>query len=264
MTERRACGPPSGHPLVLGHRGASADAPENTLAAFALALEQGADGVELDVWRCGTGEIVVHHDADTRRTCGQALCVSAAPFAELRRLDAGSWKGPRFSGERIPTLREVLEALPHAIVNVELKAARLPDLGLARAAARAIADAGAGGRVVVSSFDVALLAAFRAAAPRVRAGFLFGVGRTWRVRAAAAIACLRPAAVHPEHTLVTPERAARWAARGLAVNTWTVDAPGEVRRLAALGVAAVITNRPAAARAALASGPASVPSPEHG
>ncbi len=255
MVEHPGCGSPSGLPLILGHRGASVEAPENTIASFALAMEEGADGVELDVWRCRTGEVVVHHDSDTGRTCGEALRVSSASLAELRRLDAGGWKGARFAGERIPTLAEVLDALPGAIVNVELKSSGVPDLALPRAVARIVRDAAAGERVVASSFDLVLLAAFRAVAPRVRAGVLFAADQAWRARAAAGVALLGARAVHPEHTLVTPERAARWAARGLAVNTWTVDAPAEVRRVAALGAAAIITNRPAVARAALASRP---------
>ncbi|MFL5262157.1 MAG: glycerophosphodiester phosphodiesterase [Anaeromyxobacteraceae bacterium] len=246
--------PPSGRPLVLGHRGASADAPENTLAAFALAVERGADGVELDVWRCGTGEVVVHHDADTGRTCGEALRLSSASLGALRRLDAGAWKGSRFAGERIPTLAEVLDALPRAVVNVELKSSGLPDLALARVVAAVVCEAGAEERVVASSFDPVLLAAFRLAAPGVPAGLLFSAERGWRARAWAGIAIARPTAVHPHHRLVTAEHAAAWAHRGLAVNTWTVDDPVEARRLAALGVAALITNRPAAVLEALASG----------
>src|SRR5512138_1004030 len=105
-----------GRPLVLGHRGASADAPENTLAAFRLAVDQGADGVELDVWRCATGEVVVHHDADTRRTAGERVRIDRATWAELRALDVGAWKGAPFRGERIPTLAEVLEAAPSVLV----------------------------------------------------------------------------------------------------------------------------------------------------
>jgi len=128
-------------PIILGHRGASAEAPENTLAAFRLAVEQGADGVELDVWRCGSGEVVVHHDPDTARTGGVARLVSSTPWAELRRLDVGSWKGERFAGERIPLLAEVLDALPTAVVNVELKSSGWPDLALARAVAEILRGA---------------------------------------------------------------------------------------------------------------------------
>jgi len=238
-------------PLVLGHRGASADAPENTLVAFRLALEQGADGVELDVWRCGTGEVVVHHDAETARTSGVARRVSSTSLGELRGLDVGAWKDERFRGERIPLLAEVLEALPGAVVNVELKASGLPDLALARVVARLLRDAGAEERCIVSSFDYAMLAAFRLAAPAVACGVLFAADQRWRAMEMVATRLLRPRAVHPDAVLVTQERALRWAERGLAVNAWAADAPGEVERLCELGVTAVITDHPALARSAI-------------
>jgi glycerophosphoryl diester phosphodiesterase len=246
--------PGGGEPLVLAHRGASADAPENTLAAFRLAMEQGADGVELDVWRCGSGDVVVHHDADTARTAGARLSVAEAGLSRLRTLDVGAWKGARFRGERIPLLAEVLDALPEAVVNVELKSAGWPDLALPAAVARVLRDARAGARCVVSSFDPALLGAFRLVAPAVATGLLFAADQRWQVREAVGTRLLRPAAVHPERTLVTPERMRRWAARGVAVNVWTVDAAAEVKALRELGAHAVITNRPAAARAALDEG----------
>jgi glycerophosphoryl diester phosphodiesterase len=243
----------AGRPLVLGHRGASAEAPENTLAAFRLALAQGADGVELDVWRCATGEVVVAHDEDARRVAGAPLSIPDAPLAALRALDVGAWKGERFRGERIPLLAEVLEALPGAVVNVELKS-RGRDLRLAQAAARVIARAGATRRVLVSSFDWRLLVAFRLAAPDVPVGLLFDGDRAWRLRLWAALRLLGPSAVHPDRRLVTPERARAWTARGLAVNVWTVDEPAEVVSLAALGATAVITNVPGRTLAALRAG----------
>jgi len=239
-----------GRPLVLGHRGASADAPENTLAAFRLAMEQGADGVELDVWRCATGEVVVAHDEEARRTAGVDLRIPDAPLAALRALDVGGWKGERWRGERMPLLAEALEALPGAVVNVELKS-RGRDVRLAEAAARVIARAGAGGRVVVSSFDWRLVVAFRLAAPEVPVGLLFERERAWQARLWLALRLLGPSAVHPDRRLVTPGRARAWAARGLAVNVWTVDDPEEARRLAGLGAAALITNVPARIAAAL-------------
>lgn len=235
-------------PLVLGHRGASEDAPENTLAAFRLAVEQGADGVELDVWRCRSGEVVVLHDEDGRRVAGSPLRVREATLPELRALDVGAWKGARFRGERIPLLREVLEALPGAIVNVELKSSRGRDLRLAEAVARDVARAGAGERVIVSSFDFRLVSAFRLAAPALPVGLLFEGGHPWRLRTALATRLLRVAAVHPARELVTPERVARWRRRGLQVNVWTVDAPEDVERLVALGVDALVTNAPGRTR----------------
>jgi glycerophosphoryl diester phosphodiesterase len=241
-----------GRPLVLGHRGASAEAPENTLAAFRRAMALGADGVELDVWRCATGEIVVIHDEDTRRTCGESLAVPDAPRAALRALDAGAWKGEAFRGERIPLLSEALEALPGAVVNVELKARTgRPDPGLALGVARALADARAGERCIVSSFDFRLVRAFREAAPRVATGLLFEPSWHWRWRLPLARWRLAPSAVHPSRSLCTPARLARWRAAGLAVNVWTVDRPEELEALARAGVSALIANAPAAAREAV-------------
>jgi glycerophosphoryl diester phosphodiesterase len=234
-------------PLVLGHRGASADAPENTLAAFRLALEQGADGVELDVWRCATGEVVVIHDADAGRVSGAPLRIRDCPLPALRALDVGAWKGERFRGERIPLLAEVLEELPRAVVNVELKT-QGRDLGLAQAAAEVILRARAEARVIVSSFDYRLIGAFRLTAPAVPAGLLFDDSQSWRIRVGLASRLLSPAAVHPDRALVTPARAARWIERGLGVNVWTVDAPEEVEALCGLGVSAIITNVPGRTR----------------
>jgi glycerophosphoryl diester phosphodiesterase len=244
-----------GRPLVLGHRGASASAPENTLAAFRRALADGADGVELDVWRCATGEVVVIHDEETTRTCGERLGVPEASLAALRRLDAGSWKGAGFRGERIPLLGEVLEALPGAIVNVELKAraGRAVIAWTAEASARSIADAGAGDRVIVSSFDFGLVRAFRAAAPHVATGLLFEPSWHRPLSVPLAAAWLRPSAFHPERGLCTPGRLAGWRAAGRAVIAWTVDDPGEVARLTRAGVAGLVSNDPGAARRAVES-----------
>jgi glycerophosphoryl diester phosphodiesterase len=241
----------AGRPLVLAHRGASAEAPENTLAAFRLAMEQGADGVELDVWRCATGEVVVVHDEDLSRVAGVPLRVPDSPLAALRAVDVGAWKGARFRAERIPLLAEVLDALPGAVVNVELKSRGGRDLALAHAAAEVIWRKGAGSRVVVSSFDWRLLAAFRLASPDIAAGLLFDGTRLWRLRTFVGIRTLRPAAVHPDRALATDARVRRWLERDLAVNVWTVDEPAQAERLARAGATALITNTPATVRGAL-------------
>jgi glycerophosphoryl diester phosphodiesterase len=238
----------AGRPLVLGHRGASGEAPENTMAAFRRALDAGADGVELDVWRCASGEAVVIHDEDARRTAGSPLRVTSASLERLRELDVGAWRGAPFRGERIPRLEEVLEAFPGAVVNVEMKAGRVPDLRLAARVACIVRDLGVTERVVVSSFSCSLLAAFRALSPRVPSAYLVAPGRLWEARARACTALAATNGIHPEHGLVTGTRLRAWRARGLAVGTWTVDAPAEVERLARLGVDAVVSNHPGAAR----------------
>ena len=242
----------AGRPLVLGHRGASADAPENTLAAFRLALTQGADGVELDAWRCATGEVVVFHDQDASRLAGTPLRVTRASFAELRALDVGAWKGERFRGERIPRLEEALEAVAPAVVNVELKSARRPgDPRLAVAVARIVRARRAGDRALISSFDWTLVTAFRLAAPEVATGLLVQARSRWRRLLGPAAALLHPQAIHPELALVTPERARRWAAAGRPLVVWTVDAPADVERMCALGAAALISNHPGRTREAV-------------
>jgi glycerophosphoryl diester phosphodiesterase len=242
-------------PLVIAHRGASADAPENTLAAFALAREVGADGVELDVMRCGTGEVVVFHDDDLKRLGnGRTESIRQTPLEALREVDLGG-------GERIPTLEEVLATLgPHMLVNIELKApdrkglqylSSLRDEGLAHAVAGLVARHGATSRALVSSFDPFLLGRFRRAAPAVPIGLLFTVESMLPLRHAWATPLLQPAAVHPDARMVEARAVRRWHREGRAVNVWTVDDPHEVACLAALGVDGIITNRPAETRALL-------------
>src|SRR5471032_901126 len=102
----------AGRPLVWAHRGASRQAPENTLAAFTRAAALGADGIELDVQLCSTGEVVVLHDETLARTTGQVGLLRETPWSLLRTLDAGARFGPSFRGERIPLLAEVLAETP--------------------------------------------------------------------------------------------------------------------------------------------------------
>jgi glycerophosphoryl diester phosphodiesterase len=221
------------------------------MVAFRRAMELGADGFELDVWRCGSGEAVVLHDEDTARTGQSRLRVGRTPLSRLRELDVGRWRGERFRRERIPSLAEVLDAFPSAVVNVEMKSGRVPDPGLAREVVRTLRQHQAEPRVVVSSFSATLLATFRALAPDVAAGCLVAPGRLWQARVGAMIQLLRPAAIHPAWQLVTPARMEAWGRAGLRVLVWTVDDPAEVERLVALGVGAVVSNTPGVAREAV-------------
>ncbi len=109
-------------PVIIAHRGASHDAPENTLAAFRLAFEQGADGIEGDFYLSKDGQIVCMHDKTTKRTSNKDLSVADSTLAELRQLDVGSWKSRNFAEERIPTLAEVLAVVPKdKLIYVEIK-----------------------------------------------------------------------------------------------------------------------------------------------
>lgn len=238
---------------MVAHRGACTERPENTVAAFRLAAEQGADAIELDVMRCQSGELVVFHDDDLRRLAARPERIRETPLARLREV--------RIGGEPIPTLAEVYAALPpHLLVNVELKSparhglaqlGALGDDGLAAEVARFLDGHGLGGRTLVSSFDPILLGRFRRRAPRVATGLLFQRDMARPLRRAWSAAWLRPAAMHPEARLVDARQVEGWHRAGRAVNVWTVDDAHEIAWLASLGVDGIITNRPVQARAAL-------------
>jgi len=117
---------------IVGHRGASYDAPENTLPSVRLGFEQGADAVEVDVFATSDGRIVAIHDADTERVAGVKLDVAKSTLAELKQLDVGAWKGERWVGTRIPTLEEVLELVPEGrrlLIEVKCEKRALSDFG---------------------------------------------------------------------------------------------------------------------------------------
>ncbi len=231
---------------ILGHRGASADAPENTLPAFRLALEQGADGVELDARLCASGEVVVFHDETLERLAGQPGRVVQTPWSTLRTLQVVSPSGRA----PIPLLAQVLDALPRtAWLNVELKA----DSGWLRLAARVarlLVDGGHQSHVVVSSFHPMCLLALAAWGPSLRRGILLEPDRpAWL--AFGPLALLGRDAVHPSNAEVTEEGVRAWHTRGREVAVWTVDDVARARTLASWGVDALITNRPGLLCAAL-------------
>lgn len=235
---------------LLAHRGASADFPENTLEAFQGAAEQGADGVELDVIRCGSGELVVCHDEWLDRLAGLHWDVRETPWRKLKRIDVGSRLG--FAPARIPLLDEVFDALPTTMaVNVELKCITSDDRGLSLAVAQRIHDRRLHERVFLSSFNPYCLVRVARAYPHLKRGFLIDPDLPWVPQAWFWLPITALTSVHPHFSQVTAERANRWHRRGWSIAVWTVDDLVEARRLRALGVEDLITNRPGALRAEL-------------
>lgn len=236
---------------ILGHRGASADAPENTLPAFELALAQGADGVELDARLCRSGEVVVFHDDTLDRLTGRPGRVSNEPWATLRTLEVARPGGG--APARIPLLTEVLEALPRtAWLNVELKADG-PGLALGVRVAGLLLEGGHRDHVVVSSFQPLCLLALAARAPALRRGYLLDPDRPLWLEVGLLARLAGRDAVHPADAQVTEARVKGWHARGKEVAVWTVDDPARAAQLRRWGVDTVITNRPGMLRAALAA-----------
>jgi glycerophosphoryl diester phosphodiesterase len=240
--------------LNLAHRGARAFAPENTMAAFALAIQQCAHGVELDVMLSTDGVPMVIHDQRVDRTTDGIGRVSDLTSGQLRKLDAGSWFSPEFAGERLPTLSEVLAwAEPHTLLNIELKAPGLSPGKLEEEVTRLVHQHHASARVLLSSFNPLTLRRLRRIDPGLRTGLLYAPNLPVPLRRAWLRPLALPDALHPEHTMVD-RRYIHWArARGYRVNVWAPDSRSDLDRLVGLGVDAIITDRPDVLAGILAS-----------
>lgn len=227
-------------PQVWAHRGASAYAPENTIEAFVLAAEQGADGIELDVQLSADGELVVIHDETTDRTAGQPGTVAGLTVAELRRIDP-----------RIPTLAEVFDAVrpTRMRVNVELKNGINFYPGIEQKALAAIDRSGLRERVLVSSFNHYSLKTLQQLDADIPLGLLFAEGLYLPWEYAASFGA---AAIHPALPFLQVPGVVEYAhAAGVAVNVWTVNEDEHLDACVRLGVDAIITNHPDRALAAL-------------
>ncbi|MFZ0544290.1 MAG: glycerophosphodiester phosphodiesterase family protein [Candidatus Promineifilaceae bacterium] len=231
----------SSTPLIIAHRGANFDAPENTITAFALAAEQQADGIELDVQLSADGVPVIIHDSTVNRTTNGSGAVSKLTRDQLEALDAGD-------GRPIPTLDQLFETFgPTLLYNVELKSGLWPDPNLAAAVAERIEGHHLEEHVLVSSFNLlAIRQARRTLSSRTPVAHLRLSGLSSFKHQ-----LVKAAGDNPHHKLVNGRYMA-WAARQkLLVNVWTVDDPAEAQRLANLGVTSIITNQPGSIRSSL-------------
>jgi len=228
------------HPLIIAHCGASADAPENTLAAFALAMEQEADGIELDVQLSADGWPVIIHDDTVDRTSNGAGRVSQMTVAELQALDLGL-------GQTIPTLDELFEAFgPSLLYNVELKSdsllrSGLRGSGLEAAVADRIEAHHLENQVLVSSFDPLCIRRVRRHLSRATPVAILRESRVLQI----AHRLIAAEADHPDYQLVDARYIAWARQHHLRVHVWTVDDATDAQRLVNLGVHGIITNKPA-------------------
>ncbi len=249
-------------PLNFAHRGASHEAPENTLAAFLLAAELGADGIELDVQLSKDGQVVVIHDFVLETTTDGQGPVQDRTLAELKELDAGSSYDPDFAGQRIPTLQQVIEAVGrHLLLNIELKTKNVRDTRLAQAVTRIVEEHHLLDRVVVSSFNPLALRQVRQLNPWISLGLLYAPDMPLYLRRAWLRRLFRPEALHPHHSMVDAEYVGWAKAQGHRIHTWTVDDPGEMWQLMRQGVDIIITNRPDVLRQVLSPGSGKPQSP---
>lgn len=232
-------------PLNFGHRGAPKAAPENTLVSFQKAREMGADGVELDVMLCADGEPVVIHDFTVKRTTNGHGRVRELTLVQLKALDAGSWFGPEFAGERIPTLREVAAwAGEDMLLNIELKSTSIPGDGLEEKVISIVREYGLEQRVVLSSFNPFALWRVKRLASDLHTGLLYASDLPVYLRRAWLRPLAQPDALHPHYEMVTDDYLL-WARRkGYRINVWTPDQVSDWQRLLRQKVDMIITNCP--------------------
>lgn len=247
---------------IVAHRGASYDAPENTLASVNLGWEQDADAVEIDIRLSSDGRIVAFHDKTTKRTAGgRDVPIVDQAFAELRKLDAGSWKSPKYVGERIPTLSEILETIPNGKrLLIEIKAGReiLPEL-------KRVLDAGGKKpeQTALIGFSRETMQAAKREFPRSKVFWVVEVEQDeatgeWRPAAAElardAKRALLDGVNFGNSPAVGEEFVRTLKDAGLEVYVWTVNDPVQARRFRDLGVDGITTDRPGWLRKQLGDG----------
>ena len=239
--------------LILAHRGDPGNAPENTVSSFRKAMETQADGLELDVQLTSDGYPVVVHDDALGRTCNGRGYVKDSSLAELRKLDFGSWFSEKYTGEKIPLLEEVLE-LTHEgklLLNIEMKASPGKyNEGLENRLSEMIRAYDAEDRIIISSFNHYSLVKIKEINTDLRIAPLYvsGIVDAWDYAKK-----LGAYGVHPLFSSVTDSIVKKCKDEGLAVFVWTVDKAEDILRMAAAGVSAVITNKPAHALKILSS-----------
>lgn len=247
--------------MITAHRGASHDAPENTLAAFELAWKQGADAIEADFYLTSDRQMICIHDADTLRTTGVKRVVAETPLAELRTLDAGSWKGPQFAGEKLPTLGEVLDLVPQGKkFFVELKTG--PEIVPVLAAQLGQRQTDPQSLVIIA-FQEATVAACKQQLPEIKVHWLTSFKRS-------AVGRWKPTAkviaetVHRSGADGVGMRGERKVVDEAFINqlndlgvpeyhVWTIDSAEDARYFRDLGASGITTNRPGDIRQALAA-----------
>jgi glycerophosphoryl diester phosphodiesterase len=228
--------------MFIAHRGASYDAPENTMAAVKLAWAKNADAVEIDVHISKDKRIMVIHDKDTRRTSGEKLVVKNTNSSELRKVDVGGFKSKNFVGEKIPFLIEVIETIPSGkqlFIEVKCGTEILPCLK------EIINNCGKKEQIVIIGFNFKLVEKVKNLLPDVLCYWLhFNVMGSYDLKWIEKAKHAGLDGLNFRFKGITPEFTNAVHKAGLKMYTWTVDDPREAKRLIGLGIDGIITNRP--------------------
>ena len=241
-------------PIILGHRGASAFAPENTLSAFELAIEQGADGVELDVRLTKDNIPIVIHDKYVDRTTDGSGKISEFKLNEIRSIDAGRWFGNEFAGERIPTLSEVFESLKkRGLINIELKISNAQFDNFIEQLVQLIKRHNNMEQIIISSFFIKNLKRITRVLDDISIALLTHPNMFGLIQGMAIFKCLSPQIIHPFKGHVTQTYLINQHRLNRNVHAWTVNDPSEIKQLIQNGVDGIITDNPKLARTILNS-----------
>ena len=236
-------------PAITAHRGASYDAPENTLSAFKLAWKQGADAIEGDFHLTKDKEVVCIHDADTGRVAKEKWIVAQSTYEELRKLDVGSWKGTQWAGERIPTLKEVLQLVPAGKkIFLEVKSGveiipHLVKIFMESSVSRE--------QIVIISFSLDIIAEIKKYMPEIKAYWLTSFrkeGEVWKPSISEIVTLLKKVNADgldcKAHESIDENFAKSLKYQGFEFHIWTVDNVEIAKRFQSLGVNSITTNRP--------------------
>lgn len=231
-------------PLIFAHRGASTYAPENTLSALKKAIDIGVDGIEIDVQLTKDEVVVAIHDPLVDRTSDGKGSISSLTLLEAKKLDFGGWFSNDYKGEKIPTLKQILQLLDgwQGILNIELKKGHLQDTTkLAKGVLKLLYSYNYLKQTIISSFDQPSLIAFKGLEPKAKICPLYGLGlkEPWIYATN-----IHAFAIHPPYQALTAEIVENCHSKDIKVNVFTVNQSVEIKTMIELGVDGIITDVP--------------------
>jgi len=230
-------------PLVYAHRGASGYAPENTMAAFRMAVELGSDGIECDVQLTRDGKLVICHDETLERTTNGKGFIKDMNYEALRKLDAGGWFDSKFAGERVPQLSELLGLVKDTglLLNIEIKSGIVQYPGIEGKVIAEVEAYGLADRVIISSFNHYAVKKCKEINPKIATGALYmeGLFEPWNY-----LRSLGCEGAHPFYPVLVPEISEGLKKQGYVINVFTVNDPKTAVQMVKAGVDGIITNYP--------------------
>ncbi len=240
--------PFSKHPLLFGHRGCSKAAPENTIAAFQGILDNDIPGVELDIHACKSGELVVIHDFNTKRTTGVDAVVEETSLDKLKKLDAGSFFSEDFNGERIPTLDEVLDLMGEKVYyDIEIKQRSKKPGILEEAVIKKLREYHLNDRVIISSFNPFTVKRVKIIDPDIPTALIYAVHPAvpFLLRRGGGKYIAKPDILKPEKLQVSEKLIKNQQIKNkYGIITWIEDDIEKAKRFLAMGVNGIVSNQP--------------------